>query len=48
VDGRVVALAEVEHDHLADDGATELINAATSMSSRLSTAIPPASVVDLP
>ena len=48
VDGRVVALAEVEHDHLADDGATELVNAATSMSMRLSTAIPPTSVVDLP
>lgn len=48
VDGRVVALAEVEHDHMPDDGADELINAATSMSSRLSTAIPPAAVVDLP
>lgn len=47
-DGRVIALAEVEHDHLPDDGARELIAAATSMSSRLSTAIPPASVVELP
>ena len=35
-------------DDGADDGATELVNAATSMSMRLSTAIPPTSVVDLP
>ena len=47
-DGRVIALAEVEHDHMPDDGARELTAAAASMSSRLSTAIPPASVSELP
>ena len=48
VDGRVVALAEIEHDHLPGEGTTELTNAATSISTRLSTAIPPAAVADLP
>ncbi|MFM7064626.1 MAG: PAS domain-containing protein [Actinomycetes bacterium] len=47
VDGRVVALAEVVHDHLADDSVDELTAAATSMSVRLSTAIPLAAVADL-
>ncbi len=48
VDGRVVAMAEVVHDHAVDEGVAELTTAATSMSVRLSTAIPPTSVADLP
>jgi len=48
VDGRVIALAEIEHDHLPGEGTAELTNAATSMTTRLSTAIPSAAVADLP